>query len=99
MEMKEICPCVNLDCPNFGNCENCTSRHLNKGDINYCAFFTVLPELEEAIAASPESQTAQKLAFMIKQRLENYDKLMKKHDLTKEGQAQLLKKMADYSDY
>ena len=99
MEMKEICPCVNLDCPNHGNCENCTSRHLNKGNLNYCAFYTVLPELQEVIAASPESQTAQKLASMIENRLETYGKLTEKHVLSKEGQKRLLKKVADYSDY
>ena len=99
MEMKEICPCVNLDCPNHGNCENCTSRHLNKGFLNYCAFYTVLPELQEAIAASPESQTARKLASMIENRLETYGKLTEKHGLSKEGQERLLRKVADYSDY
>lgn len=99
MEIKEICPCVNLDCPNHGNCENCTSRHLNKGFLNYCAFYTVLPELQEAIAASPESQTARKLASMIENRLETYGKLTEKHGLSKEGQERLLRKVADYSDY
>jgi len=99
MEMKEICPCVNLDCPNHGNCENCTSRHLNKGSLNYCGFYTVLPELQEAIAASPESPTAQKLTSMIENRLKTYGKLSEKHGLSKEGQERLLRKVADYSDY
>ena len=99
MEMKDICPCVNLDCPNHGKCENCTSRHLNKGSLNYCGFYTVLPELQEAIKASPESPTAQKLASMIDTRLEAYSKFKAKHGLTEEGQEQLRKKVADFSDY
>ena len=99
MDMKDICPCVNLDCPNHGNCEKCTSRHLCKGALNYCAFYTVLPELQEAIEASPESPTAQKLASMIKNRLKTYGKLTAKHGLTDQGQEQLLKKVADFSDY
>ncbi|RJQ57791.1 MAG: hypothetical protein C4530_11870 [Desulfobacteraceae bacterium] len=99
MEMKDICPCVNLDCPNHGKCENCTSRHLNKGSLNYCAFYTVLPQLQEAVNASPESPAARKLAAMIETRLETYDKLMAKHGLTKQGQALLLKKVAGFSDY
>ena len=99
MEMKEICPCVNIDCPNHGNCENCTSRHLRKGSLNYCAFYTVLPELQEAIKASPESPTAQKLTSMIKTRLETYSKLTAKHDLNEQRQEQLLKKVADFSAY
>ena len=99
MKMTDICPCVKLDCPNHGKCENCTSRHLNKGNLNYCGFYTFLPELQKVIAAAPDSQTAQKLDSMIKNRLEIYDKLIKKHGLSEEGQEQLLKKVADYSDY
>lgn len=99
MKMTDICPCVNLDCPNHGNCENCTSRHLRKGDLNYCGFYAVLPELQEAIKASPESPTAQKLASMIENRLEIYAKLTAKHGLNNREQAQLLKKVADFSDY
>ena len=99
MEMKDICPCVNLDCPNFGNCEKCTSRHLKKGSLNYCAFYTVLPDLQEAIAASPESPTAQLLASMTAKRLASYGKTMEKRGLSKEGQEQLLRKVTDFSDY
>ena len=99
MDMKEICPCVNIDCPNHGNCEKCTSRHLRKGSLNYCAFYTVLPELREAIKASPESPTAQKLSAMIENRLGTYGKLTAKHGLNEKGQKQLLKKVANFSDY
>ena len=99
MDMKEICPCVNIDCPNHGNCEKCTSRHLRKGSLNYCSFYTVLPELQEAIKASPESSTALKLASMIENRLEAYGKLTAKHGLTEKGQEGLLKQVAAFSDY
>jgi hypothetical protein len=99
MDMKEICPCHNLDCPNHGYCEKCISRHLRKGSLNYCGFYTVLPTLQEAIDASPESATAKKLASMIGNRLETYDKLMEKHGLSKERQEGLLKKVANFSDY
>ncbi len=99
MEMRDICPCVNLDCPNHGNCENCTSRHLRKNSLNCCGFYTVLPELQEAIKASPESPTARKLASLIDSRLELYDKLTAKHGLNNQEQEQLLKKVADFSDY
>jgi hypothetical protein len=97
--MKDICPCVNLDCPNHGNCAKCTSRHLNKGSLNYCAYYSVLSELQEAIGASPESPTAKRLALMTENRLATYGKLMEKHGLSKEGQDELLKKVADFSDY
>ena len=99
MTMEEICPCVNLDCPNHGNCEKCTSRHLSKGGLNYCGFYTVLPQLQEAIEASPESPTAKKLLSMIETRLETYGKLTEKHGLSKEGQEGLLKQVANFSDY
>jgi hypothetical protein len=99
MEMKDICPCANLDCPNHGNCEKCTSRHLKKCSLHYCAFYTVLSELQEAICASPESPTAKKLASMIENRLAAYDKHMRKYGLSKKGQERLLKEVADFSDY
>ena len=99
MEMKDICPCVRIDCPNHGNCENCTSRHLKRGSVNYCAFYTILPALQEAIGLSPESPTAQKIAFMVNTRLENYANLAAKNCLDKLEQERLLKQVADYSDY
>jgi hypothetical protein len=99
MGMNDICPCVKLECPNHGNCEKCTSRHLKLGSLNYCAFYTVLPELQESIAASPESPTAKKLASMVENRLTAYDKLMEKHGLSREGQEKLLKEVANFSDY
>ena len=99
MDIREIFPCVNLDCPNHGNCEKCTSRHLRKGFLNYCAFHTVLPALQEAINASPESPTAKKLAALVENTLETYDKLIKKQSISREENAQLLKKVAEFSDY
>jgi hypothetical protein len=65
MEMKEICPCPNMDCPNHGVCENWTSRHLKLGFLNFCAFHTILPKLQVAIEASPESPTARSLSMLI----------------------------------
>jgi hypothetical protein len=99
MEMKEICPCVNLDCPNFGDCAKCTSRHIKKGSLNYCAFYTVLPDLQQAVAASPESSTARLLASMIEKRLSSYGKTREKRGLSMKGQERLLKEVADFSDY
>jgi hypothetical protein len=99
MEMKDICPCVVLDCPNHGDCAKCTSRHLKKGALNYCAFYTALPELQAAIAASPESPAAKKLAALTETRLAFYDRLMEKHGLSREKQEELRKKVADFSDY
>jgi hypothetical protein len=99
MEMKDICPCVKLDCPNHGNCQKCTSRHLKIRSLNYCAFYSVLSELQEAIAASPESPTAKRLASMTESRIATYGKLMEKHALSQKGQDKLLKEVADFSDY
>ena len=99
MGMNDICSCVKLECPNHGNCEKCTSRHLKLGSLNYCAFYTILPELQESIAASPESATAKKLASMVENRLAIYGKLMDKHGLSREGQEKLLKEVANFSDY
>jgi hypothetical protein len=94
---KEICPCVNLHCLNHGNCEKCTSAHLKQGSLHYCAFYSVLSELQEAIAASPESPTAKRLTLMTEPRLATYRKRMEKYGLSKEGQEKLLKEVADFS--
>ena len=99
MEVKEICPCVNLECPNHGNCEKCTSRHLSKGFLNSCGFHTILPFLQEAIEASPESPTAKKLADLVDKTSGVYDKLMEKHGISKEDKERLLEEMANFSDY
>ena len=99
MDVKEICPCVNLEGPNHGNCEKCTSRHLNKGFLNFCGFHTILPVLQDAIEASPESPTAKKLADLIEKRLGVNNKLMEKHAISEEDNARLLVKMAEFSDY
>lgn len=99
MDMKEICPCPNLDCPNHGFCDKCTSRHLRGSFLNCCSFYTILPTLKEAIDASPESPTAKNLASLIGDRLQAYEKLMEKHGISKESHEGLLKKVAEYSDY
>ncbi len=99
MDMKEICPCPNLDCPNRGFCDKCNSRHLRGSSLNCCAFYTILPTLQEAIDASPESPTAKKLATLIGDRLQDYEKLKEKHGISKESHELLLKKMAEYTDY
>ena len=99
MEIKDICPCVNLACPNHGKCENCTSRHARQGYLNYCGFYTVLPTLQDAIKLSPDSPTAKALTEMFEKRLATYRKLTDKHGLDDQKQEQLFKKVADFSDY
>ena len=99
MDMKEICPCPNLNCPNHGDCEKCTSRHLRKGFLNYCGFHTLLPTIKQVIDNDPESPTAKKLDALIGAQLSAYEKLMKDHRLSQESQDRLLKKVAEFSDH
>ncbi len=99
MSIAEICPCVNVTCPNHGDCVKCTSRHLRLGTLNYCSLYTVLPVLQEAIAADPDSPAASILRVIVDRRLEANAELMKKHGLSEEKQAELRRKVADYSDY
>ena len=99
MEMKEICPCPNLECPNQGDCAKCTSRHLRIGSLNYCGLHTILSALQEAIDASPDSPTAKKLAELIQKPLTAHAGLMKKHNLSEQRQKQRLKEVAGYSGY
>ena len=99
MEIKEICPCPNLDCPNHGYCDKCTSRHLRLGYLNYCGFQTILPFLREVFEASPDSPSAQKLLTLIDGQSQAYVKLMEKHGLIEKRQENLTKAMAEYSDH
>jgi hypothetical protein len=99
MGTKEICPCVKLECPNHGFCEKCTSRHLRMGSLNYCAFYAVLPDLQAAIAESPDSPAARKLASLVDARLRIYDQLTADHGLSDERQRGLRRAMAEFSDY
>jgi len=98
MDIKEICPCPNLDCPNHGYCDKCVSRHLRGGHLNFCAFYTILPTLQEAIEASPESPAAQKLQAVIGKQMQTYQRLMEKHGLTEENRDRLLKMVAEYGE-
>lgn len=97
--MKNICPCPNLSCPNHGDCAKCTSRHVRKGYLSYCAFHTILPSIKQVIDADPGSQAAMKLDALIKPQLQAYEKLMDQNNLTQENQNMLLKKVSEYSDY
>lgn len=99
MDMKEICPCPNLTCPNHGDCEKCISRHLRLGFLNYCAFHTFLPTLRQVIDSDPESPAAKKLDALIGAQREAYTKLMDKHGLSHDHQKELLEKVSAHSDH
>mgnify|MGYP001051264560 CR=1 FL=1 len=99
MSIAEICPCVNVGCPNHGQCEKCISRHVRLGNLNYCSFCTLLPVLQKAIGADPESPAADVLREVVDDRLKAIDDLRRKNGLSGEMQAELFKKVAEYSDY
>ena len=99
MEMKSICPCPNLRCPNHGDCEKCTSRHVRMGFLNYCAFHTWLPTMQAVVEEDPPSPAAIKLAGLLEAQLQAYDKLMEEHGLTREGQEALMKQVAGFSSH
>jgi hypothetical protein len=89
MTNTKPCPCPNLNCPNHGVCEDCTSRHLKIGTLNYCGFYSILPSLNEAIESSPDSESAQMLSRLLQKQTKAYEMLMDHHDLTEEGQCEL----------
>ena len=99
MDMGEICPCPKLNCPNHGLCDKCTSRHARKGFLNYCSFHTILPTIRQAIDESPESPTAKKMEALISAQLNAYEKLMNDHELSREHQKKLFKKVTEFSDH
>ena len=99
MTIAEICPCVNVGCPNHGQCDKCISRHMRLGTLNYCSLYTILPVLQEAIAADPESPAAAVIRGIVDKRLELNAELAKKNDLSEENLEELRKRMTEYSDY
>lgn len=99
MTIIEIRPCPNLEFTNHGYCDKCNSRHVRKGYLSYCAFHTILPMLQQAIAESPESETAVMLNKKITSQLKAYDTLRKKYDISKGHQDELLDKVSQYSNH
>jgi hypothetical protein len=85
MQTTNICPCPNLECPNHGDCENCTSRHLRIRSLNYCAFYSILNELEGVINAEPDSLSAQMIRKRIERQTNTYLRNMKEHGLSEEN--------------
>jgi hypothetical protein len=55
--------------------------------------------MKQVIDEAPESPAAKKLQNLMQTQLQAYDKLMDKHELSKENQKKLLKMVADYSDH
>jgi len=67
-------------------CEDCTSRHLKVGALNYCGFYAILPSLNEAVESAPDSESARTLNALIRKQTKAYETLMEKHGLSREGQ-------------
>lgn len=99
MKNQTPCPCPNLKCPNHGICENCTSRHLRIGTLNYCGFYAVLPKLEESIALSPDSPASSKLKEMIDKHIYAYSKLKANNAISNEQELTNRNDKANSSDY
>ena len=99
VNIKDICACPNLSCPNHGKCDQCTSRHVRLGYLNYCAFHTMVPALEKTIEAHPDSVVSKELEALIAIQSNSYNKLMEKNGLTKENQDRLYQLMATYSKH
>jgi len=95
--VEDICPCPNLTCPNHGDCARCTSSHIRKGYLSYCAFHTVLPALRDVLAEDAESPTAQKLNGLIQPQLDAYDKLKAEYGLAQEELDRRLAEVANLS--
>lgn len=97
--MQEHCPCPNPHCPNHGDCARCNSRHTRQGYLSYCAFHTILPLIQQAITAAPESPTAQILEAKISHQLQAYEKLRCQFGVTQEQSDQCLEKVKAYSPH
>jgi hypothetical protein len=99
LNQTKPCPCPNLECPNHGVCEDCTSRHLKKGMLNYCGFYSILPSLNEAIELSPDSESARALSHLLERQMKAYSTLKEKHHLAEQKQSELRREAADFSEH
>jgi hypothetical protein len=43
------CPCPVWGCPNRNRCDVCVKSHIEKGHLNACGYFTILPVYEDLI--------------------------------------------------
>lgn len=79
---NKTCACPNLDCPNHGNCKNCTSRHLKIKTLNYCGFYSIKHFFEDL-------KDEKKINDLIAKHINAYDKLIEKNRLSKKIQEQI----------
>lgn len=90
--INETCACPNLECPNHGSCENCTSRNLKIKTLNYCGFYSIKHLLEEL-------KDEKKVNDLLNKHNNAYDKLTKKNNLSKERQELLRNNKMKQSPY
>jgi len=50
------CPCPVWGCHNRNLCDECVKSHMEKGHLNACSYFTILPVYEELILAVPDEE-------------------------------------------
>lgn len=75
----------------------CSSSHVRKGYLSYCAFHTILPALRGVIDESPDSPASRRLEALIRPQLEAYDKLKLKHGLSQEELDRRLTEVAKFN--
>jgi len=95
--VKDICPCPNPECPNHGDCAKCTSSHLQKGYLSYCAFHTILPAMQQVMAESPDSEASRRLRALVEPQLAAYEQLKAQHGITQEELDRRLARVAKLS--
>lgn len=99
MKTHNTCPCPNLSCPNHNDCSNCTSRHLRIGSLNYCAFYSFLNKMEEAIKASHDSPTSLIIKNQIDKQTKHYARCMKKYGISIKQSGELRIKKSKQSNH
>lgn len=99
MNKANVCACPNLNCPNHGNCKDCTSRHLKIKTLNYCGFYSIHAFFKEIIETLPNSEASLKIKQLVENQTQAYTKLIKKNSLTEEGQSILRVKKSNVSNH
>ncbi|PLX25312.1 MAG: hypothetical protein C0599_00745 [Salinivirgaceae bacterium] len=69
------------------------------GKLNYCGFYSILPELEKAINSDPDSPTAQIIQNRIERQTKAYSKRKNQFDLTENMAQELRAKKSEESEY
>lgn len=81
IKSDDWCPCPIWGCTHRLNCRQGTKSHLQKGHLNACGFYTILPTVQKLISLINDAETKKLIETMlIEPNAKAYDLANKMHD-------------------